>query len=166
MEAKLKRTIMGDLDKFEKRKEHMRIERAWKHRYMLFGRPRIGKLGLITAMEDYFRFEIYDLDLKEDRLDQMLLQPRKMDMHIHMGYCVLSSSKVLASNYHSTDEHPLFEEIKGLLKEVNATPAKVANRLMSGKVEVALGGLIKLLLRKDNKGTKAAMKRRATRAKC
>ncbi|KAG0490818.1 hypothetical protein HPP92_007681 [Vanilla planifolia] len=96
------------------------------------------------------RIIVFTTNYKE-RLDPALLRPARMDMHIHMGYCGPNSFRVLASNYHSIDKHPRFEEIEDLLKEVNATPAEVAEELMrTDDVEVALDGLIKLLLTKKN----------------
>ncbi|KAG0489037.1 hypothetical protein HPP92_007848 [Vanilla planifolia] len=96
------------------------------------------------------RIIVFTTNYKE-RLDPALLRPGRMDMHIHMGYCGPNSFRVLASNYHSIDKHPRFEEIEDLLKEVNATPAEVAEELMrTDDVEVALDGLIKLLLTKKN----------------
>ncbi|KAK8949130.1 hypothetical protein KSP39_PZI005046 [Platanthera zijinensis] len=88
----------------------------------------------------------------KDRLDPALLRPGRMDMHIHMGYCGPDSFRVLASNYHAIDEHPLFEEIDCLLKEVEATPAEVAEELMrSDDADIALGALI-LFLQNKRKG--------------
>ncbi|KAI0525119.1 hypothetical protein KFK09_004510 [Dendrobium nobile] len=98
------------------------------------------------------RIILFTTNYKE-KLDPALLRPGRMDMHINMGYCGPNSFRILVYNYHAIDEHPMFEEIEGLLKEVEATPAEVAEQLMrSDIVDVALEGLIQLLQGKRNKG--------------
>ncbi|KAH0468030.1 hypothetical protein IEQ34_003063 [Dendrobium chrysotoxum] len=233
MEADLKKTILEDLTRFIERKEYYKkIGKAWKRGYLLFGPPGTGKSTFVSAMANYLRFDIYDLNLKEvrknsvlkrllvgmknksmlviedidcsidfknrekdkknqsnqshhdeislsgllnfidglwstsgeeriivfttnykEKLDPALLRPGRMDMHIYMGYCGPNSFRVLVSNYHAIDEHPMFEEIEGLLKEVEATPAEVAEQLLrSDNVDVALEGLMQLLQEKRNDG--------------
>ncbi|KAK6256779.1 hypothetical protein QUC31_000238 [Theobroma cacao] len=82
----------------------------------------------------------------KDSLDPVLLRPGRMDMHLHMTYCTFSGFRALASNYLQIQHHPLFEEIKGLLEKVQATPAAVAGELMKSEdQDVSLQGLIKFL---------------------
>ncbi|KAG0480739.1 hypothetical protein HPP92_011597 [Vanilla planifolia] len=84
-----------------------------------------------------------------ERLDPALLRPGRMDMHIHMSYCSPSGFKTLLSNYHNVDDHPLCPEVDLLLREVEATPAEVAEELMkSDDTEAAMRVLIEFLLRK------------------
>ena len=64
----------------------------------------------------------------KERLDPALLQPGRMDMHIHMGCRGPHAFRVLASNYNAIDDHPLFPQIDGLVREV--TLAEVAEDLM------------------------------------
>lgn len=81
----------------------------------------------------------------KERLDPALLRPGRMDMHIHMGYCTAAGFRILVSNYHGVDEHPLFGKIDQLIGEVEVSPAEVAEELMkSDDVNVALRGLVNL----------------------
>ena len=72
-----------------------------------------------------------------------------MDMHIHMSYCTPCGFKILASNYLRIKSHCLFAEIEGLLKDVEVTPAEVAEELMkSDDADIALTGLVAFLEQK------------------
>ncbi|KAG1346913.1 AAA-ATPase [Cocos nucifera] len=91
-----------------------------------------------------------------ERLDPALLRPGRMDMHIHMGYCGPHAFRVLASNYHAIDDHPLFPQIEGLVREVEVTPAEVAEELMrSDDTDAALQRLVEFLRGKKKKATGA-----------
>ncbi|KAE8707932.1 hypothetical protein F3Y22_tig00110368pilonHSYRG00010 [Hibiscus syriacus] len=80
----------------------------------------------------------------KDRIDPVLLRPGRMDMHLHMSYCTFSGFKTLASNYLGIQDHQFFDEIKGWLDKIEATPAEVAGELMKYEdPDIALPGLIK-----------------------
>ncbi|EAY90793.1 AAA-ATPase At3g50940 [Oryza sativa Japonica Group] len=73
MEPDLKKSIVDDLDRFLKRKEYYRrIGKAWKRGYLLHGPPGTGKSSLVAAMANYLRFNLYDLDLSEVRVNAAL----------------------------------------------------------------------------------------------
>ncbi|XVE83856.1 hypothetical protein DITRI_Ditri16bG0121500 [Diplodiscus trichospermus] len=65
-----------------------------------------------------------------EKLDPALIRRGRMDKHIEMSYCRFEAFKVLARNYLDIDSHPLYEEIRRLLKETDMTPADVAENLM------------------------------------
>ncbi|KAF3440710.1 hypothetical protein FNV43_RR18996 [Rhamnella rubrinervis] len=64
MEPELKMAIIGDLDRFVRRREfYKKVGKAWKRGFLLYGPPGTGKSSLIAAMANYLKFDIYDLEL-------------------------------------------------------------------------------------------------------
>ena len=91
-----------------------------------------------------------------EKLDPGLLRPGRMDMHIHMSFCNFEVFKVLAINYLSVSDHPLFEKIEQLLREENVriTPAEVTEFLFQHKAdkELALQTLAEDLVQRTVEG--------------
>lgn len=94
----------------------------------------------------------------KDKLDDALLRPGRMDMHIHMSYLGMNGFKTLASTYLDIKhQHWRFREIEELLGSVQVTPAEVAEELMkTSDADVCLGGLVDLLNEKKRKGASVA----------
>ena len=65
----------------------------------------------------------------KDKLDPALLRPGRMDMHVNLSYCTDSVFKQLAFNYLGVSQHKRFQEIEGLLKAVQVTPAEMAGEI-------------------------------------
>jgi chaperone BCS1 len=84
-----------------------------------------------------------------EKLDPALIRKGRMDMHIELSYCGFEAFKMLAKNYLNIESHNLFGTICELLKEINITPADVAEHLMpktaSGDAEIYLKSLIQAL---------------------
>ncbi|CAA0839254.1 P-loop containing nucleoside triphosphate hydrolases superfamily protein [Striga hermonthica] len=94
------------------------------------------------------RIIIFTTNHKE-KLDPALLRPGRMDMHIHMGYCTPEGFDVLVLNYLEINDHPLFSEIKELIREIEVTPAEIAEHLMRNEdPSLALEGVLNLLKQK------------------
>lgn len=73
LDPEIKNFILGDLDRFLRRREYYRkIGKAWKRGYLLYGPPGTGKSSLIAAMANYLNFDIYDLELTELRSNSEL----------------------------------------------------------------------------------------------
>ncbi|XP_062190078.1 AAA-ATPase At3g28610-like isoform X2 [Phragmites australis] len=68
-----------------------------------------------------------------DKLDPALIRRGRMDMHIEMSYCGFEAFKTLAKNYLDIDAHQLFGSVEQILREVDLTPADVAECLMTAK---------------------------------
>ncbi|CAH8353713.1 unnamed protein product [Eruca vesicaria subsp. sativa] len=81
-----------------------------------------------------------------EKLDPALIRRGRMDMHIELSYCGFEAFKVLAKNYLDVDSHPLFGDIESLLKEIEVTPADVAERLMAKNHKVDVDGSLKDLV--------------------
>ncbi|KAL8547297.1 hypothetical protein ACS0TY_006867 [Phlomoides rotata] len=64
------------------------------------------------------------------KLDPALTRRGRMDKHIELSYCKYEGFKALAKNYLEVEEHPLFRSVEELIKEVDITPADVAENLM------------------------------------
>nr|CAB3458113.1 unnamed protein product [Digitaria exilis] len=100
------------------------------------------------------RIIVFTTNYKE-RLDPALLRPGWMDMQVYMGYCGWEAFKTLAHNYFLIGDHPLFQEIQGMLVEVEVTPAEVSEMLLrSEDADVALQGLVGFLQDKKEQGGK------------
>lgn len=73
MDRDIKEMIMGDLERFVKRRDFYRkVGKAWKRGYLLYGPPGTGKSSLIAAMANYLNFDIYDLELTDIRANSEL----------------------------------------------------------------------------------------------
>ncbi|CAN6303141.1 unnamed protein product [Urochloa humidicola] len=64
-----------------------------------------------------------------DKLDPALIRRGRMDKHIEMSYCGFEAFKFLAKTYLDVDDHDLFGAVGELLREVEMTPADVAENL-------------------------------------
>lgn len=91
------------------------------------------------------RIFIFTTNHKE-KLDPALLRPGRMDMHIHLSYCSFSAFEQLAFNYLGISQHKLFDQIEGLLREVQVTPAEIAGELIKiSDVREGLQDIVKFL---------------------
>jgi chaperone BCS1 len=82
-----------------------------------------------------------------------------------MSYCSFEAFRFLAKNYIIVDAHPLFDDVRALLREVNFTPADVVE-LLTLKLGAAdddddgvscLAGLVKALQEAKKKASQKAM---------
>ncbi|CAD6207107.1 unnamed protein product [Miscanthus lutarioriparius] len=64
-----------------------------------------------------------------EKLDPALIRRGRMDKHIEMSYCGFEAFKFLTKTYLDVDSHPLFDAVGELLREVQMTPADVAENL-------------------------------------
>ena len=93
-----------------------------------------------------------------ERLDPAMVRRGRMDKHIEMSYCCFEAFKVLARNYLAVDAHPVFDDVRVLLREIDITTADVAELLTpkrandgdggGGGVDSCLTGLVAALQKK------------------
>ncbi|KAK7307514.1 hypothetical protein VNO77_40650 [Canavalia gladiata] len=112
--------------------------------------------GLLNYMDGLWssggeeRIIIFTTNHRE-RIDPALLRPGRMDKQIHLSFLKGKAFRILASNYLDIEgDHPLFEQIEGLLEKIQVTPAIVAEQLMRNEdPEVALEEFVKFLQEKE-----------------
>uniref|UniRef100_A0A7N2MWT6 AAA+ ATPase domain-containing protein n=2 Tax=Quercus lobata TaxID=97700 RepID=A0A7N2MWT6_QUELO len=94
----------------------------------------------------------------KDKLDPALLRPGRMDVHVHMSYCTIDGFKLLATNYLKIEgDHQLYRQVEDLLKNINVTPAEIAEELLkSGGTDVVLRGVVEFLEQREREKTKVA----------
>ncbi|CAN6222584.1 unnamed protein product [Urochloa humidicola] len=88
-----------------------------------------------------------------NKLDPALIRRGRMDMHIEMSYCGFEAFKTLAKNYLEIDDHELFSAVEEHLREVDITPADVAECLMN---DASMRSLIEELEKKREEAKAAA----------
>ncbi|KAL5713293.1 hypothetical protein ACHQM5_015385 [Ranunculus cassubicifolius] len=82
----------------------------------------------------------------KDKLDPALIRPGRMDMHILLSYCTTACFNKLAYNYLKKKCHPLFKDIRRMIKKVEVSPAEVAEKLMKNdKPDIVLQELLGFL---------------------
>ncbi|OEL22622.1 AAA-ATPase [Dichanthelium oligosanthes] len=105
-----------------------------------------------------------------EKLDPALIRRGRMDKHIEMSYCCVESFRFLTRVYLDADDsHPLFGAAASLLREVDMTPADVAENLTpKGPGEDAdscLAALVEALQKAKEKALAKKAKEEAALAK-
>ncbi|WVZ11145.1 hypothetical protein V8G54_015675 [Vigna mungo] len=83
----------------------------------------------------------------KEKIDPALLRPGRMDMHIHLSFLRGKAFPIMASNYLGIEgDHPVVEEIKGMLEKTQVTPAVVGEHLIRNEdPDLALEALVQFL---------------------
>lgn len=100
--------------------------------------------GLLSCCGDE-RIIVFTTNYK-DRIDPALLRAGRMDKHICLSYCTVSTFKQLAANYLGISNHDLFCHIEKIIEGIKVSPAEVAGQLMKSRdPKTCLNGLIQFL---------------------
>ncbi|OEL23595.1 AAA-ATPase [Dichanthelium oligosanthes] len=95
-----------------------------------------------------------------EKLNPALVRRGRIDKHIEMSYCCFESFRFLARNYLAVDTHPLFDDVRALLLEVDITPADVAELLTPKRAgddaSSSLAGLVEALRETKEEAAAAA----------
>ncbi|KAM3261278.1 hypothetical protein ACQJBY_052122 [Aegilops geniculata] len=81
-----------------------------------------------------------------EKLDPALIRRGRMDKHIEMSYCRGPAFEFLAKAYLGVDEHELFGAVGALLREVDMTPADVAENLTPKSADDDAGSCLRGLV--------------------
>ncbi|GMJ04973.1 AAA-ATPase 1, ATPase-in-Seed-Development [Hibiscus trionum] len=126
---------MGDEEKEKMEKERREAKEESNHGGGGGGSSKVTLSGLLNFIDGLWsacggeRLIVFTTNYVE-KLDPALIRRGRMDKHIELSYCSFEGFKVLAKNYLRLETHPLFDTIEGLMKEVDITPADVAESLM------------------------------------
>ncbi|KAK6258215.1 ATPase [Theobroma cacao] len=108
--------------------------------------------GLLSCCGDE-RIIVFTTNYK-DRIDPALLRAGRMDKHICLSYCTVSTFKQLAANYLGLSNHDLFCHIEKIIEGIKVSPAEVAGQLMKSRdPKTCLNGLIQFLESKASEAT-------------
>ncbi|XP_031259964.1 AAA-ATPase At3g50940-like [Pistacia vera] len=118
--------------------------------------PQVTLAGLLNAIDGLLsccgeeKITVFTTNYKE-RIDPALLRPGRMDVHINLSYCTLSTFKQLAANYLEIFNDELFPIIEKLTAKVKVSPADVAGVLMTTEnSKTSLEDLVKFLENKES----------------
>ncbi|CAN6203296.1 unnamed protein product [Urochloa humidicola] len=104
-----------------------------------------------------------------EKLDPALIRRGRMDKHIEMSYCCFESFRFLAKVYLDVDAHELFDDVAALLREVEMTPADVAENLTpkgpGEDADTCLAALVEALRKAREKAVAKKAKEEAAAAK-
>ncbi|KAE8678253.1 P-loop containing nucleoside triphosphate hydrolases superfamily protein isoform 1 [Hibiscus syriacus] len=71
---------------------------------------------------------------KKDQVDEAVLRPGRIDVHVHFPLCDFSSFKNLANNYLGVKEHKLFPQLEEIFQGgASLTPAEIGEIMISNR---------------------------------
>lgn len=70
----------------------------------------------------------------KDQIDQAVMRPGRIDVHIHFPLCDFSAFKSLASSYLGVKEHKLFPQVEEILQTgASLSPAEIGELMISNR---------------------------------
>ncbi|KAL2345932.1 hypothetical protein Fmac_007217 [Flemingia macrophylla] len=89
--------------------------------------------GLLTSCCAEERVVVFTMNSKE-HVDQNLLRPGRVDVHIHFPLCDFSAFKTLASSYLGVKEHKLFPQVQQIFQNgASLSPAEIGELMIANR---------------------------------
>jgi chaperone BCS1 len=80
------------------------------------------------------RVMVFTMNGTKDEVDQAVLRPGRVDVHIHFPLCDFSTFKILASSYLGLKEHKLFPQVEEVFQTgARLSPAEVGEIMISNR---------------------------------
>ncbi|XP_027334632.1 AAA-ATPase At2g46620-like [Abrus precatorius] len=80
------------------------------------------------------RVMVFTMNGTKDDIDQAVLRPGRVDVHIHFPLCDFSTFKILASSYLGLKEHKLFPQVEEVFQTgARLSPAEVGEIMISNR---------------------------------
>lgn len=80
------------------------------------------------------RLMVFTMNGTKDEVDQTVLRPGRVDVHIHFPLCDFSTFKILAGSYLGLKEHKLFPQVEEVLQTgARLSPAEVGEIMISNR---------------------------------
>ena len=101
------------------------------------------------------RVMVFTMNGTKDEVDQAVLRPGRVDVHIHFPLCDFSTFKILANSYLGLKEHKLFPQVEEVFQTgARLSPAEVGEIMISNRNSPtrALKTVIKALQVQSNGG--------------
>ncbi|KAK7350963.1 hypothetical protein VNO77_10054 [Canavalia gladiata] len=80
------------------------------------------------------RVMVFTMNGTKDEIDQAVLRPGRVDVHIHFPLCDFSTFKILANSYLGLKEHKLFPQVEEVFQTgARLSPAEVGEIMISNR---------------------------------
>ncbi|KAK8500411.1 hypothetical protein V6N13_028106 [Hibiscus sabdariffa] len=89
--------------------------------------------GILTSSCGEERIMVFTMNGK-DEVDQSILRPGRIDVHIHFPLCDFTAFKTLANNYLGLKDHKLFPQVEEIFQNGSSlSPAEIGELMMANR---------------------------------
>ncbi|XP_030502280.2 AAA-ATPase At2g46620 [Cannabis sativa] len=89
--------------------------------------------GIISSCGEE-RVLVFTMNSKDHQIDQSVMRPGRIDVHIHFPLCDFSAFKGLANNYLGLKEHKLFPQVEEIFQTgASLSPAEIGELMISNR---------------------------------